>query len=78
MQTWSWPKGAPTHPSALATAEHEFEAERARCLVLIDRFVSRPVDGPWPVDPAFGPVTGKFTSQVLAKHLDHHLRQFSA
>lgn len=73
-----WPKGAPTHPTALAKAQHDFEAERARCLALIDRFVSRSIDRPWPVDPVFGPVTGKFTSRLQAKHLDHHLRQFSA
>src|SRR5262245_58147575 len=55
-----WPKGAPTHPSALAKDPHDFEAERARCLGLIERFVSRPIDGLWPVDPVFGPVTGAF------------------
>ncbi|HEX9727094.1 MAG TPA: hypothetical protein VGA37_01155 [Gemmatimonadales bacterium] len=71
-----WPKGAPTHRSAVANAEYDFEAERARCKALIDRFVSRPIDGPWPVDPVFGKVTGKFTSKLQAKHLDHHFRQF--
>jgi hypothetical protein len=71
-----WPKGAPTHQSALAKAEHDFEAERARCLALINQFVSRPIDGSWPVDPVFGPVTGKFASRIQAKHLDHHFRQF--
>jgi hypothetical protein len=74
--TFPWPKGAPTHPNAKAVAEHDFEAERARCLTLIDRFASRPVDGPWPFDPTFGAVTGKFQSRQQAKHLDHHLRQF--
>lgn len=73
-----WPKGAPTHPAAIATREHDFEAERERCFALIERFVSRPVDGPWADDPAFGQVTGKFASRLQAKHLDHHLRQFGA
>ena len=41
-----WIKGAPTHPTAVAKVSHDFEAERARCLALIDRFVRRPVDGP--------------------------------
>jgi len=72
-----WPKSAPTHKTALATVRHNFEAERARCLKLISQFVSRPIDGPWPVDPVFGPVTGKFASRLQAKHLDHHFRQFS-
>jgi len=71
-----WPKGAPTYPSAVATQAHDFEAERARCLGLIERFVSTPVDAPWPVDPVFGRVTGRFSSKLQAKHLDHHFRQF--
>ena len=72
-----WPKGAPTHPNAVAKGSHDFAAERKRCLTLINRFVSQPLDGPWPVDPAFGEVTGEFASRLQAKHLDHHFRQFN-
>jgi len=73
-----WPKGSPTHPSARALEPHDFEAERARCRALIERFVSKPIDGPWPEDAAWGKVTGKFASRLQAKHFDHHLRQFNA
>jgi hypothetical protein len=73
-----WPRSAPTHRNAVAKDNHDFGAERERCLALIDRFVSRPLDGPWPVDPSFGEVTGRFSSRLQAKHLDHHFRQFSA
>ena len=73
-----WPKSAPTNKSAVAKGEHDLETERARCKALIARFVSRPVDGEWPVDPSFGPVNGKFASKLQAKHLDHHFRQFRA
>lgn len=73
-----WPKGSPTAPEFLAGERYEFEAERARCLVLIDEFVSHPVDGPWPHHHTFGAITGAETSTLHAKHLDHHLRQFSA
>jgi hypothetical protein len=72
-----WPKSAPTHPSALARNDYDFEAERERCKILIDRFVTRPLDGPWPVDAAFGEVTGTFASRLQAKHFDYHLRQFN-
>ena len=72
-----WPKSAPTNKNAVAKERYDFDAERERCLALIDRFVSRPIDGPWPVDPSFGDVTGDFASKLHAKHLDHHLRQFS-
>jgi hypothetical protein len=73
-----WPKSAPTNPNALAQGSYDFAAERERCLTLIDRFASRPLDGPWPVDPSFGPVTGRFTSSLQAKHIDYHFRQFNA
>jgi hypothetical protein len=73
-----WPKGAPTHKQAVAKQSHDFEAERARCLALIDRFVARPVDGPWPDDPIFGFTKGTQFSKLQAKHLDHHFRQFGA
>jgi len=73
-----WTKGAPTHKSAVAKEHYDFETERAKCLGLIGKFVSRPIDSEWPVDPAFGKVTGKFASQLQAKHLDHHFRQFSS
>jgi hypothetical protein len=73
-----WPKSAPTNKSAVADCEHDLEAERARCKDLIAKFVSRAVEGEWPVDPSFGRVSGTFASKLQAKHLDHHFRQFNA
>jgi hypothetical protein len=73
-----WPKSAPTHRNAVAKGEHDLEAERAKCKELIAKFVSKPVDSDWPVDPSFGNVTGIFASKLQAKHLDHHFRQFNA
>ena len=73
-----WPRSAPTNKSAVPHGQHNFEAEQARCRELIAKFVSRPIDGEWPADPSFGPVSGKFASKLQAKHLDHHLRQFKA
>ena len=72
-----WPRSAPTNRGAVAKGQYDFEVERARCQALIDRFVSHPLDGAWPVDPTFGAVSGKFASSLQAKHLDHHFRQFS-
>ena len=73
-----WPKSAPTNKSAVANGEHDFEAERARCKELIAKFVSRPVEGPGRSIRASAPCSGKFASQLQAKHLDHHFRQFNA
>jgi hypothetical protein len=73
-----WPKGAPTNPNARCSDDkHDFEAERAKCKALIARFAAKPIDGPWPDDPSFGPADGRFASRLQAKHLDHHFRQFS-
>jgi hypothetical protein len=72
-----WPKSAPTNKGAVATGKHDLESERAKCRELIAKFVSRPLDSEWPVDPSFGPVSGRFASRLQAKHLDHHFRQFS-
>lgn len=73
-----WPRSAPTNRGAVAQGPYDFEAERSRCLALIATFTSRPVTGPWPVDPTWGAVSGTFASRLQAKHLDHHLRQFGA
>jgi hypothetical protein len=69
-------KNAPTHPDFVARASYDFAGERDRTLALIDRLSSRPLDGDWPVHPAFGAMTGREVSRLMAKHLDHHLRQF--
>jgi hypothetical protein len=71
-----WPKGAPTLPQAEARQQYDFEAERSRCLQLLDEFARKRLDERWPLDPVFGKVTGRFKSRLQAKHLDHHLRQF--
>jgi hypothetical protein len=74
-----WPKGrSPTYREMVATKQYDFAAEQARCLQLIERMVALSIDGSWPVNPTLGPMTGKQWSQLEAKHLDHHLKQFGA
>lgn len=72
------PRSAPTNRSAVAAAHYDFDTERARCRALIARFVAKPLTETWPVDPTWGAGGGRFASRILAKHLDHHLRQFGA
>lgn len=73
-----WPKGAPTSKVTKAAGEkRDFEAERARCLRLIDEFAARPIDGQWPLHPILGRMSGDQYSRLQAKHLNHHLTQFS-
>jgi DinB family protein len=72
-----WPKGAPTQPWYVARERYPFEAERDRCLRLIDEFTSRGIDSTsWGRSAAFGDMTGRDWSRLNAKHVDHHLKQF--
>ena len=71
-----WPKGAPTAPEFLAESTYDFVAEHARCLTLLDRLASRPLETLENVHPMFGRMTGRDVSRLQAKHLNHHLTQF--
>ena len=71
-----WTKNAPTNPSFVAKASHDFEAERARCLSLIEKLTSRAIDNSSSDHPIFGRMSGRDVSRLQAKHLDHHLKQF--
>lgn len=75
-----FPRGAPTAPELLARPHGadpvEVERERGAFAAALDRFVARPRNGPWPVHPAFGPLSGSTWGVLQARHADHHLRQF--
>jgi len=73
-----WKKGLPTHPDYCVGERCDFNAEKARCLTLLEEFARKPIDSAWPDSPIFGRVTGKFNSGLQAKHIDHHLKQFGA
>lgn len=73
-----WPKGAPTAPEFVARSTHEFSEQRDLCVQLVQDFAELPLAGDWPPHVAFGAMTGKDWSRLNFKHLDHHLRQFSA
>lgn len=73
-----WPKSAPTNTGAVAKEKYDLEAEKAKCKALIAKFVAKPIDGDWPMDPSFATKSGAFASKLQAKHLDHHFKQFNA
>jgi hypothetical protein len=70
-----WPKGAPTAPPFLATGMYDFNAERDRCLALIDQVAALDLNGTVQ-HPMFGRMSGAEVSRLQAKHLNHHLKQF--
>ncbi len=73
-----WPKGVRTMPEFVAVSEHDFVKERERCLRLVDDFTRRDLDARWDDHMGFGRMTGEDWSRLMYKHMDHHLRQFSA
>ena len=73
-----WGRGARTRPDMYAVSQHEFAAQKAQCLALVDRIYRQPLTAPWPESASMGPMTGKHWSQLTARHLDHHLKQFGS
>lgn len=74
-----WPTGAPTAPEFVADQQRcEFDMERVRCLQLIDAFAAKSMDDVWPIAGTLGKMSGREWSRLEAKHLDHHLKQFSS
>lgn len=73
-----WGRGAPTRLDMYPVSTHDFNVQKAECLSLIDRIVARPLTDEWPNSASMGRMRGKHWSQLTAKHLDHHLRQFGA
>ena len=73
-----WPHGAPTAPEYEAEIPREFEAERGKCLQLIDRFTARRLEEDGWGRAVFGNLTSREWSRLQLRHLDHHLTQFGA
>lgn len=72
-----WPKGKTrTHPDLEARASHDFAAERARAIRLLNEIVGRPLEGAWPDSYAIGHMSGTDWSRLGAIHVNHHLKQF--
>jgi hypothetical protein len=70
------PKGAPTAPELIArSSTAQFEAERAAFMVWMDR-LGTVTSGSLVPHPAFGHLSHKEYGVLMAKHADHHLRQF--
>lgn len=74
-----WPHGKAKGPAeAFTTAPTDWEADRASVVELIERF-GRASDAELaPTNPVFGDLTGHDWAVLSYRHLDYHLRQFSA
>ena len=72
-----FPKSSPTDPAFIVGDQRSFDAEKARLLGVLARFVERgPEAATGTVHTFFGRLTGAQWGRLIYKHLDHHLRQF--
>lgn len=76
---FQWPKGVQTRPEIAqdvsGTPPVEFERDRARLVVIFDRFCE-PSANLAPAHPFFGPMNREDWMRWGYLHADHHLRQF--
>lgn len=72
-------RNGPTGAEFKILDERDFAAEQTRLVNLVDRFCVRgPANAEGVVHPFFGRLTAEEWGRLMYKHLDHHLRQFSA
>jgi hypothetical protein len=72
-----WPKGVPTAVELLpSTNPGEFRGNVAKLREAIETFGARNPEGPFDPHPAFGAIKGHNIGALVARHLDHHFRQF--
>ena len=74
------PKGAPTHPETnphiKGTKPETFELEKQKLIALIDRFQDAKESSLAENHPVIGKMTHEKWGILMAKHVDHHFRQF--
>ena len=71
-------RNAPTAPEYIARTRHDFDAERARLMRLIEELTAKSLDDAWRDNAFMGRMSGRDWSRLQARHLDHHLAQFGA
>ena len=74
-----WKPGLPTDKSFLVKDARDFASEQRKLLDVVERFTrAGPAGITQKPHPFFGPMTPAEWDAGMAKHLDHHLRQFGA
>jgi len=72
-----FPKGAPTAPELLARCDGAIlDEEKKAYETMIAKLATVKPSDPVPEHPAFGVLTHKAYGVLMARHTDHHLRQF--
>ena len=72
-----FPKGAPTAPELLARCDGAvLEDEKQAFAAMFAKLANIKPDDPLPEHPAFGVLTHRAYGVLMARHTDHHFRQF--
>lgn len=72
-----WPKGkVESPPEFLSLDPTHWDADLTRLRAALEGVAARGPGGEWPSSPVFGKIGGRTWGALLAKHFDHHLRQF--
>jgi hypothetical protein len=72
-----WPKGAPTAPELIPPPDAgDFTQNVTHLRAAINRIGARNPEGKFDQHPAFGEINGNNLGVLVARHLDHHFRQF--
>jgi hypothetical protein len=72
-----FPKGAPTAPELLSRCgAADLRIEQTEFLAISERAALRNPTDPSPAHPAFGRMSYDAWGKLIAKHTEHHLRQF--
>ena len=72
-----FPKGAPTAPELLARCDGAvLDDEKKAYDAMLARLAAIKPGDPLPEHPAFGVLTHKAYGVLMARHTDHHLKQF--
>jgi hypothetical protein len=72
-----FPKSVPTSPELLVRCDGAvLEEERAAFVRMIDRLAAVKAGAPLQQHPAFGTLTYKDYGTLMARHTEHHFRQF--
>ena len=73
-----WPKGSPTAPELLSRTPEEWDREREEFRALAVRVSEMGSAARFAPHPAFGDMPAPLLGRLIARHMDHHLRQFGA
>jgi hypothetical protein len=72
-----WPKGSPTAPELIARCDGAvLEDEKAAFAAMFAKLSAMKPGDPLQPHPAFGVLTHKDYGALMARHTEHHFRQF--